>query len=75
MVFEKVKAIIAQELNVDADKITLDTHLVHDLGADSLDAVSLIMALEDEYGVEFTEDAAQEIKCVKDIVNYIENNK
>lgn len=75
MVFEKVKAIIAQELNVDADKITLDTHLVHDLGADSLDAVSLIMALEDEYGVEFTEDAAQEIKCVKDIVNYIENYK
>ncbi len=75
MVFEKVKAIIAQELNVDAEKITMDTHLVHDLGADSLDAVSLIMALEDEFGMEFSEEAAQEIKCVKDIVNAIENNK
>ena len=75
MVFEKVKAIIAQELNVDAEKITMETHLVHDLGADSLDAVSLIMALEDEFGMEFSEEAAQEIKCVKDIVSVIENNK
>ncbi len=76
MVFEKVKEIISNVLsNVDAEKITMDTHLVDDLGADSLDAVELIMALEDEFGIEVDDDAAQNMKYVKDLVKYIEDHK
>ena len=75
MVFEKVQKIIAEGLNISLDKITMDTHLVDDLGADSLDAVELIMALEDEFGIEVDDDAAQNMKYVKDLVNYIEANK
>lgn len=75
MVFEKVQKIIAEGLNVSLDKITMETHLVDDLGADSLDAVELIMALEDEFGLEVEDDAAQNMKYVKDLVNYIEANK
>ncbi len=75
MVFEKVQQIIAEGLNVELDKITMETHLVDDLGADSLDAVELIMALEDEFGLEVDDEAAQNMKCVKDLVNYIEANK
>ncbi len=75
MVFEKVQQIIAEGLNVELDKITMETHLVDDLGADSLDAVELIMALEDEFGLEVDDDAAQNMKYVKDLVNYIEAHK
>ena len=75
MVFEKVQAIIAKELNVSLDKITMDTHLVDDLGADSLDAVELIMALEDEFNLEVDDEAAQNMKYVKDLVQYIENHQ
>lgn len=75
MIFDKVKEIIANELNVDVEKITMDTHLVDDLGADSLDAVELIMALEDEFGLEVDDDAAQSMKYVRDLVKYIEDNK
>lgn len=75
MVFEKVQAIIAKELNVSLDKITMDTHLVDDLGADSLDAVELIMALEDEFNLEVDDEATQNMKYVKDLVQYIENHQ
>ena len=75
MVFEKVQKIIAEGLNISLDKVTMETHLVDDLGADSLDAVELIMALEDEFGLEVEDDAAQNMKYVKDLVNYIEANK
>jgi acyl carrier protein len=75
MVFEKVQKIIAEGLNISLDKVTMETHLVDDLGADSLDAVELIMALEDEFGLEVDDDAAQNMKYVKDLVNYIEANK
>lgn len=75
MVFEKVQAIIAEGLNISKEQITMDTHLVDDLGADSLDAVELIMALEDEFGLEVDDDAAQSMKYVKDLVNYIESHK
>ena len=75
MIFEKVQAIIAEGLNISKEQITMDTHLVDDLGADSLDAVELIMALEDEFGLEVGDDAAQSMKYVRDLVNYIENHK
>ena len=75
MVFEKVQKIISVNLNVPLEKVTMDTHLVDDLGADSLDAVELIMALEEEYGIEVDDEAAQNMKYVRDLVNYIEEHK
>lgn len=70
--FEKVQAIIAQELGIDKEKITMDSRLAEDLGADSLDAVELIMALEDEFGIEVDDEAATKIKKVSDIVEFLE---
>ena len=75
MVLEKVREIIANQLNVDAATITLETHLVDDLGADSLDAVDLIMAIEDEFGIELDDETAQNVRKVGDLVSYIEANK
>ena len=75
MVFEKVQKIISENLNVPLEKVTMDTHLVDDLGADSLDAVELIMALEEEYGIEVVDEVAQNMKYVRDLVNYIEEHK
>ena len=75
MVFEKVQKIISENLNVPLEKVTMDTHLVDDLGADSLDAVELIMALEEEYGIEVDDEAAQNMNYVRDLVNYIEEHK
>ena len=72
MVFEKVKAIVANQLNVEAEKITLETHLIEDLGADSLDAVDLIMTLEDEFGLEIDDESAQQAKTIGGLVKYIE---
>ena len=72
MVFEKVAAIIAKELNAEVSQITMETRLVEDLGADSLDAVEIMFALEEEFGLEIDDDAAQNIKSVGDLVNYIE---
>ena len=74
MVFEKVREIIANQLNKDASIITLETHLVDDLGADSLDAVDLIMAIEDEFGIELDDETAQNVRKVGDLVSYIEAN-
>ena len=72
MVFEKVRDIIAKELDVDASKITMDTHIIDDLGADSLDAVELIMAIEDEFGIQVDDESAQTVKRISDLVYYIE---
>ena len=69
MTFDKVKAIVAKELNVDEEKIQMETHLIED----SLDAVELIMALEDEFGIEVDDDAAQNAKTIGDLVNYIDS--
>ena len=75
MVFEKVKKIVAETLNVNADQITLETHLIDDLGADSLDAVELIMAIEDEFGIEIDDEHAQNTRKIGDLVAYIEQAK
>lgn len=71
MVFEKVAEIIAKELDKDPSTITLETRLVEDLGADSLDAVEIMFSLEEEYGMEIDDESAQTIKTVGDLVNYI----
>ncbi len=72
MVFDKVKAVIMKELNVEEAKVTLEASLADDLGADSLDAVEVIMSLEDEFNISIDDEAAQSIKTVKDLVDYIE---
>jgi len=73
--FEKIRAIIANELNIDESKITLESSLSEDLGADSLDAVELIMALEDEFGLQVSDEDAQTIHTVGDIVELVNKLK
>ena len=70
--FEKVQAIIAKELGIEKEEIKLDSRLAEDLGADSLDAVELIMALEEEFDIEVDDEAATKIKKVSDIVEFLE---
>ena len=70
--FEKVRKIIADQLNIAEDRTTPDVKLVEDLGIDSLDTLEMLMALEDEYGIQISNEDAQELKTVQDIVNYIE---
>lgn len=71
MEFEKLQKIIAEVLSVDADKITLDSTFVDDLGADSLDVFNIIMGIEDEFGIQIPDDAAESITTVQDAVNQI----
>jgi acyl carrier protein len=68
---ERVKAIIVEQLGVDADEVTAEASFVEDLGADSLDTVELIMAFEEEFGVEISDDEAEKIRKVRDAVEYI----
>ena len=74
MVLEKVKAILAEQFDVEEDKVTADTDLQEDLGADSLDVVDLLMSIEDEFGVEVPDDEIENIKTVGSLVSYIEAN-
>jgi acyl carrier protein len=70
----KVKEIIVQQLGVDADKVTPEASFVDDLGADSLDVVELVMAFEEEFGVEIPDEAAEKIATVKDAVDFLKKN-
>lgn len=72
MVFEKVKGIFAEQLDVEEDKITMDSSIIDDLGADSLDVVDLVMSMEEEFDIEIPDDQVENIKTVGDIVRYIE---
>ena len=74
MIFEKVKKLIAEQLDVEDDVITEAASITDDLGADSLDVVDLVMSIEDEFSVEIPEDQVENIKTVGDIVKYIEEN-
>ncbi len=74
MTFEKVRDIIAEQLDVDKEQITPETNLMKDLEADSLDAVEIIMAIEDEFGIEIPDEQAEEFTEVQAIVNYIDAN-
>ncbi len=73
-VFEKVKEIIVDQLGVEEDEVTVESSFVEDLGADSLDIVELIMALEEEFGLEIPDDEAEKISTVNDAVEYIREN-
>ena len=75
MTFEKVKEIVVEQLGVDdADSVTLETSLMKDLEADSLDAVEIIMALEDEFAISVPDEDAEGFKNIGDIVKYIDAN-
>ncbi len=69
---ERVIDIVAEQLGVEKDKITRDTHFVNDLGADSLDTVELVMELEEEFDISIPEDSAEKIQRVGEAVDYIE---
>ncbi|MBP3758644.1 MAG: acyl carrier protein [Firmicutes bacterium] len=75
MVFDKIKEIIMEQLQVDESEITMETNLMKDLSADSLDAVEIIMAIEDEFGIEIPDEEAETIQTVQDLVRFVEDNK
>lgn len=73
--FDKVKAIVVEQLGVDEADVTMESTFIDDLGADSLDIVELIMAFEEEFNVEIPDDVAEKIQSVKDAVEHIESAK
>jgi acyl carrier protein len=72
---DRVKKIVVEHLGVEPDKVTEDASFIDDLGADSLDIVELVMAFEEEFGVEIPDDAAEKITTVRDAIEYIDQNK
>ena len=73
-VAERVKKVVVEHLGVDADKVTDGASFIDDLGADSLDTVELVMAFEEEFGIEIPDDAAEKILTVKDAIDFIDQN-
>jgi acyl carrier protein len=72
---QKVKDIIINELGVDAEKVTPEASFVEDLGADSLDTVELVMAFEEEFGMEIPDEEAEKLRTVGDAISYIQSNQ
>jgi acyl carrier protein len=72
MIFDKVKEVLAKQFEIDPETITMETNLVDDLGADSLDVVELIMSVEDEFGIVINDDSAANLLTVRQIVDFIE---
>ena len=75
MVFDTIQKLIMEQLDVDASLVTMDTDFMKDLEADSLDAVEIILGVEEEYGIEIPDDVAENFTKVRDIVKYVEANK
>lgn len=73
-IFDKVKEIIVDQLGVEEDEVAMNSSFIEDLGADSLDIVELIMALEEEFGLEIPDDEAEKISTVNDAIEYISEN-
>jgi len=71
---DKIKKIIAEQLGVDETEITPESHFIDDLGADSLDTVELVMALEEEFGIEIPDEDAEKIQTVGDVAKYIDEH-
>lgn len=75
MVFEKLRDILCQQLELQQDQITMDVSIADDLGADSLDLVDLLMSIEDEFDVEIPDEDVEKIKTVGDLVHYVEDHQ
>ena len=75
MILERLKEIVSEQLEIDAESITADTRLNEDLNADSLDVVEMLMALEDEFGVDIPDEEIEKMKTIGDVVNFIQKNK
>ena len=75
MVFDKVKELIIEQLDVNPDDVQMDTDIMKDLEADSLDAVEIILGVEEEYGIEISDEDAENLVKVSDIVEYIESHQ
>ena len=74
MVFERVREIICDQLDLDEDRVTMDSNLLEDFDADSLDIVDLSMTLEDEFGIEVPDDAIESLRTVGDVVNFVDSH-
>lgn len=74
MVFEKVRAILCEQLELDEDTVTMDASILDDLGADSLDIVDLVMSIEDEFEIEVPDEEIENVKTVGDVVRFIEES-
>ncbi len=75
MTFEKIKEIIVEQLDVDEDMVQLDTNLMKDLEADSLDAVEIILGIEEAFDLEIPDEDAEKFETVQDLVDYVESQK
>ncbi|EAB5322398.1 acyl carrier protein [Campylobacter jejuni] len=73
--FDDVKAVVVEQLSIDADAVKMESKIIEDLGADSLDVVELIMALEEKFEVEIPDSDAEKLIKIEDAVNYIDNLK
>ena len=72
--FEKVKAILCDQLDLEEEQVEMESSIIEDLGADSLDIVDIVMALEDDFDAEIGDEAVEGLKTVEDVVKYIEEN-
>jgi acyl carrier protein len=75
LIFEKVVEKVAEQLGVDAEEVLMESSFIDDLGADSLDIVELLMALEEEFDIEIPDEEAEKLSSVGDVVEYIKNNQ
>jgi acyl carrier protein len=75
MVFEKIKKLLAAQINVSEDEIKMESDIINDLGADSLDVVEMLMTVESEFNVTVPDEVAMEMKTIKDVVTFIEKNQ
>ncbi len=73
-VFERIRAMLAEQLDIEEDKITAESDILEDFEADSLDVVDMVMTLEDEFGIEIPDEEIENLHTVGDVVRYVEEN-
>ena len=74
-IFERVRTMLAEQLEIDEDRITMDSNIMEDFDADSLDVVDMVMSLEDEFGIEVPDDAIENLRTVGDVVNFVDSHQ